>query len=608
MSLQVWLPLNGDITQQGLSSITMSGSPNSWGTTGKIGKCATFAGSTSNVIYNNTTDFNYTDNFSWAIWVNTNYTGTAAQYIFTNGRADAGGYGYGLQNSSTTICTIRFGNSTWDISVTNGVWTHLVFTKSGTSIKIYKNGTLYSTNTFSGTLPTYSDGNGLGIGCFHYSGNIYPCYASINDFRIYDHCLSPKEIKELAKGLILHYKLDGKDETTTNLITTEDCLSSTAYNASVNKYGYNADSNLAKTVGDFNGKHCTKVTTITAGVSARPYVYFSNIFVSNGTNQPAYKTLSFDYYGTIGTYLNFYKLGSGNGTGTWKNITLGQSGSWTNSGNITVEANKWNHIELTLHGTTDANAEFGYCILGDTHTTAASNYWLFANGQLEIKDHATPYVGVGGSRTYTTEYDCSGYRHNGDIVGTITSISGSPRYNNNIHISATNQKIHISGLTTSGFNNSYSFSWWAKCATWSNMMHWGFSDGIRLNGIYNGNLWNTGDGSNNPLYNIGTTTQVTVPSVNEWHHFVMTGNGSKCYVYKDGVLWAEAKTYKTISGTSIYINGWDSSTSYSNTSLDISDFRIYATALSADDVKELYQTSASIGNNGTVYAYELEEV
>ena len=82
-------------------------------------------------------------------------------------------------------------------------------------------------------------------------------------------------------------------------------------------------------------------------------------------------------------------------------------------------------------------------------------------------------------------------------------------------------------------------------------MFWGFSDGVRLNGMYMGNLWNTGDSSNNPLYNIGTTTQVSVPSINTWHHFVMTGNGTKCYVYLDGQLSAEAKTYKSISGTSI---------------------------------------------------------
>ena len=107
--------------------------------------------------------------------------------------------------------------------------------------------------------------------------------------------------------------------------------------------------------------------------------------------------------------------------------------------------------------------------------------------------------------------------------------------------------------------------------------------------MYLGHLWNTGDGANNPLYIPGTTTQVTDPTLNVWHHYVMTGDGTKCRVYLDGELWAEAKTYKAISGTSIYLNGWDSGTSYCSTNTDIADFRIYATALSADDVRDLYE-------------------
>ena len=39
----------------------------------------------------------------------------------------------------------------------------------------------------------------------------------------------------------------------------------------------------------------------------------------------------------------------------------------------------------------------------------------------------------------------------------------------------------------------------------------------------------------------------------------------------------------------------------------MSDFRIYATALSESDIKDLYSTSAVVCDNGTVMAYSLEE-
>jgi hypothetical protein len=30
----------------------------------------------------------------------------------------------------------------------------------------------------------------------------------LNDVRLYDHCLSKREINDIANGLLLHYKLD----------------------------------------------------------------------------------------------------------------------------------------------------------------------------------------------------------------------------------------------------------------------------------------------------------------------------------------------------------------------------------------------------------------
>ena len=135
---------------------------------------------------------------------------------------------------------------------------------------------------------------------------------------------------------------------------------------------------------------------------------------------------------------------------------------------------------------------------------------------------------------------------------------------------------------------------------------WGFSNGNRLN-LYMSNsgnnfYWNTGDGNNNVL---GTVKPSDYK--NAWHYFAMTGDGTKAKLYIDGEYVASATTYKAVTGTIIYMNGWDSSTSY-NCNGKISDFRIYATTLSSEDIKALYQVGASIDKDGNMYAYEFNEV
>lgn len=165
-------------------------------------------GNVSHRIYCNSTDCNFTDNFSFVVWCKANHTGTAAQYLFTVGRADAGGYGYGIYNNGDTNLNIRFGNAGYNVTIVKNEWVHIAFTKTGNTIKIYKNGVIVSTNTFSGTLPTYSDGKGIGLGCFHYaSGDIYPAYGALSDFRIYATALSADDIKQLYE---VGAKIDNK--------------------------------------------------------------------------------------------------------------------------------------------------------------------------------------------------------------------------------------------------------------------------------------------------------------------------------------------------------------------------------------------------------------
>ena len=167
------------------------------------------------------------------------------------------------------------------------------------------------------------------------------------------------------------------------------------------------------------------------------------------------------------------------------------------------------------------------------------------------------------------------------------------------------QKLPI--MDFSGMANSYTFAWWQYNTSTGNMP-WGFSNGNRLNVYHTSPLcWNTGDGSSNQFKD-GSTTITPASVQNAWHHMVVTGDGTSTKLYIDGVYRGTATTYKALTGTQIWISGWDSGTSYTFNGSKECDFRIYATALSADDVKSLYQNSAYIDSSGNVYGAVHSEV
>ena len=62
------------------------------------------------------------------------------------------------------------------------------------------------------------------IGRETYAGGYFSFNGDISDVRIYSHALSPKEVHEIAKGLVLHYPMnDEYAESTTNIIGSDTC-------------------------------------------------------------------------------------------------------------------------------------------------------------------------------------------------------------------------------------------------------------------------------------------------------------------------------------------------------------------------------------------------
>lgn len=603
MSLIHWWPLNGNLKDYGIKNFTLTGNATT-NNSGKIGKCYSFNGSNTylRAEYPNTTKPGVV---SIAAWYKANSTASGkSHYILNCYESGGAGLASGDINIKMQVyCNGNYYNTTSVIPDTN--WHHWCGTFDGRYIKIYMDGVLKNTydmgNTYSisyeATTPWMigANPNSAGNPAGNYTDGV------INDVRLYSHALSKKEVKEISKGLVLHYTFeDAYAEGTTNRVNISN-PSSTCYNGVTSTYGWGSNTNMQKTMGTFHGKYGMKVSSINAGSYTYPYVFFDNLNPYS-TTENTYSTFSFDYYATSQTILVPYSYYSG--VSIKSKLNGVDMGGATISG---IKLNTWNHIEITYQRTTNdyQGNGCGYIRIGSTsHTSTTSDYWIFANLQSEYKDHATPYVN--GTRQPGLIYDSSGYGYNGTPTGAIEIISGNVSGNHVINFPATSCYIKLPAFCMSGFANSYTFSWWSKITDMSGRMAWGFGDGNRLNLYPSGAFcWNTGDGGNNKFQNNGTAVSFT-PYNNAWHLYTITGDGTTTKLYIDGELKGNAMTYKALTGSQIYISGWDTGTSYKWAG-KIADFKIYATALSASDILAEYSRKASIDRNGNLFIGEFNE-
>ena len=591
MALQVWLPLTKDLRNQGLGSIQTTNNTNFILKSG--GKLGALCLDLSNTVRLYSPNLINLKTFSFAFWYRPETSESTINWNDVIGFNDSKGGLFRLETSYSNSYMLSMHNNTQygiiqnvgasygntlllsSASYSRDVWYHIAVTvEENDNVKAYVNGELKC-------IVARSDGSITGYFNLGELGGSNKEDGSLNDLRIYDHCLSPMEVKQLSQGLILHYPLNRQGWGQENLYTTSQDFSGS----------WNSKSNWTTSVETYQDFVVKQKSTVWGGLS-------QNIPCSNGD------IFTISFYAKVdtgGRICSIHRSSLGNVT-TGLTILGGNFSSGTDWVSATDDGTQWKRYWGTVQITSSDITYLQWRI-----ENSIANKTLYICGmKMERGSIATPWCPNSSDElattmglNSTTEYDCSGFCNNGTRTGTFTWTSDTPKYAVSTHIGATSQKIHISNFPTSGFGNSYSFAWWGKRSS-NSPMFWGFSDGIRLNGMYLGTLWNTGDSSNNPIYKPNTTTTITAPSTGVWHHYVMTGDGTTCKLYLDGELYGQAKTYKAISGTSIYINGWDSGTQYCSDNTDISDFRIYATALSATDVKSLYQNCATIDPDGTI--------
>ena len=596
----------------------MSGSPASWGTGKTAATAATFNNSTANAIYEpsnkNSTLHYINEDFSWALWLKKGYSSiTASQmWAFTVGRADAGGRGYGLRINSTSAVQAFFGSSAWSISsVPDNEWHHIAFTRSGTAIKIYRDGTLVTTATFSGTLPTYSDGYGAGIGCFHYSGNIYPLIGSIQDFRIYDHALSQKEVAELAKGLMLHYTLD--NPYTTGVLN---------FYSGTNAHGDSSSSSFTKTKLVGEDGYNFKLTRTGTGGNSWPNITFPGISRTNFTAGKKYTwsakvrcrkwtSGSFALRNSIAS--NDYTNGSVDVCSTA--LADGQWHQYSRTITLTEGMHKGSTFYYLTTEAYNASTETSKAYMSPRVEFYSSNQNV--NGTLydmdfDIKEvqliESDSFPGwVDNTMASNTVRDNTGRGNDATCVGSVTTEGGSPRNTRAFKfIDGTYLQYKLpAGISqcTIAFwikptgTNSYAAVDIAKNSPIGNMWLSVNTEASAL-WAYWGGLYNMVSGS----LTIGT-----------WYHVALTFNAGVTQWYLNGEAAGSAVNFSAKgttwpSGTRTIGDSFTGS-KWSGTKFEgsISDWRFYTTILTAGQIKELYNTPISVANTGACLSEQFTE-
>lgn len=567
MSLQVWLPMTKDLRQQGLSDIKATNNGAIFNSTGKLGGCYSFGTGASSLSLPESFFTSFVDDFSIACWVkfitwNSSYatvwaaTSTSASWknimagLFRNGSSSKILFCIGNDSSSTQSSCI----TTEDIQL--NTWYHFVCTYTSGKICLYQNGILVSSYNTS-IIPKFSSTQYFNIGKMR--ENTYQTNSNIGDFRIYNHCLSPMEVKELAKGLVLHYPLDRKGWGQENLATqyvvpgTNGPLVTTTSNGHTiyyDKYG------------------------IIIPATENADTYFS-IYLKQALESGKTYTLSCKVSGLLsGTYYNFPLFAQGN----------------SSMGLLKLDHNGLCSLTFTMNytGTVATSTVNGVTLyrlfMDDTSRKIASGQGAITitNIKLEEGEKATSWC---PATTDSFEYDCSGFCNNGTRTGTFTWTSDTPKYSASTYIPTSSYITHACCLDNS--NQEWTCCAWVKLDDTvgsQNLNDFNYSN--RIVHAANGTPLLYLNAGNNDYYMYGSQKV----NANEWTHiaFVFKNSTELRNVYVNGVLTNSGGPNKTSTPSGIpatvKVGG-------SNFAGYMSDYREYATALSASDVKALYNAN-----------------
>lgn len=589
MSLRVWLPLNGDLRNNGLSNIAIDNSNLTVDNNGKIGKCYSFNGSSSKIT--NTFSSPISSSIgTLACWVKFNAFPASNKWYTLLHLGNLGGYAacrFGLYMDYTNrICVSVDGSSQKNLythSLTTNQWYHICTTYDGNIIKLYIDGTeVMSVTATKGTYTT--DSSYLYIG----ATNNYWLNGYMNDARYYDHALSAKEVKEISKGLVCHYTLNsysGRENLFnwqnkgSDVIVLNDYQNTGSFTQFTNSLTFDPST----TVGQ----------KYTVSFWARSPRGTTKLQLYNNNTSPRYFRFSTVLTNNLGTEWQFFTY----------TFTNNDAGSGNESASIC------RRIEIYMPSQMKGEVKLIKVEQGDSATIWSPSPSDSHYNQMGYNSNII--------------YDVSGYNNNAqkyyyDTTGTIEASSDTPRNSLSTYINSENNTTNTASGTVFLYGNCelttpnyLTIAFWCKpiggyigqtgqgqfCTTNNDF---GINAGMDYNTTAMHNRDNCIDMCTST--SVHKTVNITF-TANEWHHYAIIYDGRYGKVYKDGIETSTLDMGNNLSLTSfkaIVIGYSRAGGVYRSNKSYFSDFRIYTTALSIDDIKQLYNTPISIAKNGSM--------
>lgn len=593
MSLVCWYPLiDGSLENKGLDTTPLTLHGTIPFTNGRVRTAPTFSANNNN--YYTMPPITKTNDFSVCLWFKLSSLRTNCLFWQQGSGNNGINIRYSSQNNDLLIV---WGNISFRVKqneIHENIWYHLCITTNDDGLLIlYFNGENIQEKVNVSFNPLTDN--------YLIMGNTYnfvnPLDGQIQDFRYYDHCLSPKEVKEIAKGLCLHLPLKGANARP-NLFKN----SATMFNSTGNNNVLY--STWTKTLEFDENAPCgvkgKKVKVVFKREEAKPASTAGFFYFANLTGMPNL-TLGATYCATVWARC------------TVPNVMLMtkvvQSQSIISKTDQTLTS-EWRRYYFIFNA---ASETYTTCFYMQNVPVDVEGVFEVCCPKLELLS-PTPYIPNVDDTQYSDyvldyEPDCSGNEFDATKHGDLITSDSNGRYNTAVAFNGTN--TYLQGLApTNSECKEFTIATWVKlnnviksqtlysCRKTVDSgisVFYIASQGFRLD-----------DGVGNTIFANSTLEP------NKWYHIAVTRDTNARKLYINGEFISSATTTGALvnMGTMYQVG---ESNAQTNTPLGnflnavLSDLRLYTSVLSIDDIKELYETSVSIDNDGNLHTYEFDE-